>query len=183
MMLFTRASTLSSVGVLVLAITGCGGGGGPVTVEEPTAVAVSASASSDPSEGATPSAEPKPKPRPMEVGDCLEKVGEDELGLPIPEYVDCSEPHTFEVTAVIEPDLIPVSWDFDAMMDSRKAECKRQYTAYTGRAIGKGSGNLDSAFGWDQPSEAAFEAGVHTIVCYASRPWLERREGSQRAGS
>lgn len=180
---FRRRGILAAM--LAVALTGCTGG----VVDDGSADQGTVADSPGVSGAATPDASQTPAPtapediKPMEVGDCLNKVGLDELGLPIPEYIDCDEPHMFEVTAIYQDAFAPGTWDFEALKDARRDECERHYTAYTGLATGKGSGNTDSAWAFDEPSQAAYDAGVYTVVCYASWPWFELREGSQRAGA
>lgn len=180
---FTRQAIIAVV--LAAALSGCLGG----AVQEDASPDSGDANSPGVGDAATPAASQTPAPaapediKPMEVGDCLNKVGLDEWGLPIPEYIDCDEPHMFEVTAIYEDAYVPGSWDFEALKDARRDECERRYTAYTGLATGKGSGNTDSAWAFDEPSQAAYDAGIYTVVCYASWPWFELREGSQRAGA
>lgn len=113
-------------------------------------------------------------PRDMKAGDCLNKIAVDELGLPIPEYLDCAEPHMFEVTAIVETSKAGASFDFDPMDRARKDRCRSEYESYTGR----NSRDTGNAFGWDQPTKEAWDAGVTSYPCYATAPGFGDLTGS-----
>ncbi|WP_236685778.1 septum formation family protein [Demequina oxidasica] len=113
-------------------------------------------------------------PRAMEVGDCLNKVAVDELGLPIPQYIDCDQPHMFEVTAVVDAVSEVSAFNFEAIDDARKAHCRNEYESYTGRD----SRDMGNAFGWDQLSERAWDAGETSYSCYATAPGFGDLTGS-----
>lgn len=110
----------------------------------------------------------------MEVGDCLNKVGVDDLGLPIPQYLDCAQPHMFEVTAIVTIANTSADFAFEALDDARKARCRGEYESYTGRS----TRDVGNAFGWDQPTEAAWKAGVDSYPCYATAPLFGDLTGS-----
>lgn len=167
----------SAVAVLILTLAACTADGADDAEDAavgPTQAAAVQDAQEQPALESTP--EPTESPRPMEVGDCLNKVDVDELGLPIPEYIDCAEPHMFEVTAVYRAPHTGTPFDFEAFDDARKAECRKAYETYTGRD----SKDIGNAFGWDQPQEAAYAAGEYTVVCYATAPNFDDLVGSVR---
>nr|WP_236683580.1 septum formation family protein [Demequina aurantiaca] len=110
----------------------------------------------------------------MEVGDCLNKVAVDELGLPVPEYIDCAKPHMFEVTAIVDVAKGEAAFNFEAIDDARKARCRAEYESYTGRD----SREAGNAFGWDQLTEVAWDAGATAYPCYATAPGFADLVGS-----
>lgn len=171
-----RLAAVWAIGALAVAtLGGCAGGPivdpGPVSAVTggPPPQTTASAADSSP----WPSATDEP-PRAMEVGDCLNKIAVDDLGLPIPEYIDCAEPHMFEVTALVKASKGDAAYNGDAISDARRDRCRTEYESYTGR-IARAQGN---AFGWDQLSEAARDAGEVDFVCYATAPGFNELTGS-----
>lgn len=180
-----RLATISAIGALAIAaLTGCAadpvgavpvntvtiGGSSPVTPVEDVAPQATASAADV---SPSPSA-PDEAPRAMQVGDCLNKIAVDDLGLPMPEFIDCADPHMFEVTAIVEASKAGATYNSDVIDDARKARCRAEYESYTGRDA-RAMGN---AFGWDQLSEEAWDAGVTGFPCYATAPGFANLTGS-----
>lgn len=182
----TRVSALAVVTVTAFAtLTGCAASSGASSLPAEAAPAAAdvpadapadverapadASASSQPSPSAT-----EQERRAMQVGDCLNKVDVDELGLPIPEFLDCAEPHMFEVTAIVTTSKAGATYDFDAIDEARKAQCRAAYESYTGRD----PRDMGNAFGWDQLTEEAWGAGATDYPCYATAPGFADLTGS-----